>query len=103
MMTKLATLLLVVLLSVVAQAFVPTAFVPRSMVASSTSTTSLGLFGGGKKKPAASGGPKKDQSVFGGKGNRITVREDEDAAMWIEGDDGSRQSAQGAGKKKGGK
>ncbi len=43
-----------------------------------TSTTSLGLFGG-KKAPA-----KGDNAWLEGQGKRITVRDDEDAAMWVD-------------------
>ena len=39
-----------------------------------------GLFGGNKPKPEE----KKPDNVFAGRGARITIREDEDAAMWIE-------------------
>lgn len=42
------------------------------------STTSLGLFGG--KTPPS----KNDNAWLQGRGKRITVREDEDAAMWID-------------------
>lgn len=74
-----------------ASAFAPTAFTSRS-------ETSLAFFGGGAKKTPE---PKKggmDSDVFGGKGKRITVREDEDNAMWIEEDDkGNRKPAQGGG------
>ena len=56
--------------------------------------TALAFFG--KKKPAADAGKDKNFDVFGGKGKRITVREDEDNAMWIEEDDkGKRKPAQG--------
>lgn len=41
-------------------------------------STGLGLFGG--KKPPA----KNDNAWLEGQGKRITVRDDEDAAMWIE-------------------
>lgn len=41
-------------------------------------TTSLGLFGG--KKPPA----KNDNAWLEGRGKRITIRDDEDAAMWID-------------------
>jgi hypothetical protein len=43
----------------------------------------MGLF---DKKPAPKKGPAggKDLDVFGGRGKRITVREDEDNAMWVE-------------------
>jgi hypothetical protein len=50
----------------------------------------LAMFGGGKPKstPSNSKGPSKaggkDLSVFGGKAKKITVREDEDAAMWFD-------------------
>ena len=43
------------------------------------SSTSLAVFGG-KKKPEK----KDDTSFLAGRGARITIREDEDAAMWIE-------------------
>ncbi|GKY98806.1 hypothetical protein MPSEU_000836700 [Mayamaea pseudoterrestris] len=55
-------------------AYAPVAFTPR------TSATSVNLFGG-NKKPAGKG---KTEDFLGGKGAKITVREDEDNAMWIE-------------------
>jgi hypothetical protein len=97
MMNKLVSalvLLLVAALSV--SSFAPVAFAPRA-------STSLDIFGGGKKKPAAGADKKggKEFNVFGGRGSKITVREDEDNDMWVEGDDGSRQSVTGKGKGKG--
>ena len=72
------------------------AFTSQRPVAFRQTTTSLNLFenlfGGGKKKeekPKQIGG--MDADVFGGKGKRITVREDEDNAMWIEDDSGDRK------------
>ena len=48
-----------------------------------------------KPKPKSEPG-KMDAGVFGGKGKRITVREDEDNAMWIEEDkSGKRKSPWG--------
>jgi hypothetical protein len=69
--------ILVVLVSAfaVTSAFAPVAFAPR------TATVSMNLFGG-NKKPAA--GKGKAEDFLGGKGAKITVREDEDAAMWVE-------------------
>lgn len=59
------------------------AFVSRS--ATSGTTLNMGLFDGFQQKPK----PKKeavkqDQSVFAGRGNKVTIREDEDNAMWVE-------------------
>jgi hypothetical protein len=107
MMNKFVSLSLLLLLLLLAVAsvtsFAPThqAFVSKSC----TTATALGMFGfgGGKKKPASDSGDKKkgkDLSVFGGRGSRITVREDEDNAMWIEGEDGGRESVYGKGKGK---
>ena len=61
----------------VTSAFAPVAFAPRT----STAVNIFGAFGGGNKKPAAS---KEKENFLGGKGAKITVREDEDAAMWID-------------------
>ena len=98
MMNKFASLLVVLLVAVSVSSFAPVAFAPRA-------STSLDIFGGGKKKPAAGADKKggKDLNVFGGRGSRITVREDEDNAMWIEGDDGDRESVTGKGNKGKGK
>jgi hypothetical protein len=72
--------LLLVFLSVLAlaKAFVPVAFAPRTSVA-------VDLFGafGGQKKPAEKKGGG-EPGFLEGKGKKITVREDEDNAMWIE-------------------
>lgn len=91
-MKTIAALLL--LLAVSVSSFSP-AFVAR------TSKTETAVFAGGKK-PAGKGG--KDENVFGGRGKKITVREDEDAAMWVEEDDkGKRSPTSGGGKGKKGK
>ena len=70
------------------QAFVPNEIQSRGAsrrVASSVPTTTelyMGLF---DKKPAKKDPKKKaDSSFLDGAGARITIREDEDAAMWIE-------------------
>ena len=73
-------LLFFALVVAMASAFAPVA-IPQS---STTSTTELGMFNfGGKKKPAADPN-QQDANVFAGRGKKITIREDEDAAMWIE-------------------
>jgi hypothetical protein len=95
MMNKLVSLLVVLLVAVSVSSFAPVAFAPRE-------STSLGIFGCGKKKPAAAD-KKGGKDVFGGRGSKITVREDEDNAMWIEGDDGNRESITGKGNKGKGK
>ena len=62
-----------------AQAFSPTCYYSVAKPIDS----SLGLFGG--KKPDKK--PKKgemDKDVFAGRGSRITIREDEDNAMWVD-------------------
>lgn len=98
MMNKLVSAFVVLLVAASVSSFAPAAFAPRA-------STSLDIFGGGKKKPAAGGDKKggKDLNVFGGRGSRITVREDEDNAMWVEGDDGNRESVYGKGNKGKGK
>lgn len=77
------------------------AFAPTNRQAPSTTTLSMGLFDFLQPKPSkpkASEG-KMDAGVFGGKAARITVREDEDNAMWIEEDkNGNRKKATGRGK-----
>jgi hypothetical protein len=73
------TILLVVLLVSTTQAFAP------SSIGQSTSTTTslhMGLFDG-MKKPAKKDANKKED-VFGGRAAKITIRQDEDNAMWIE-------------------
>lgn len=96
MMNKLVSMLVVLLVAVSVSSFAPVAFAPRA-------STSLDIFGGGKKKPAADKKGGKDLNVFGGRGSRITVREDEDNAMWVEGEDGGRESVTGKGNKGKGK
>jgi hypothetical protein len=74
------TILLLVLLVSTTQAFAPS-----SIGQSSTSTTTslhMGLFDGMMKKPAKKEANKED--VFGGRAAKITIRQDEDNAMWIE-------------------
>ena len=61
------------------------------------SSTNLSAYGGKKPK-------KPDQSFLAGRGARITVREDEDAAMWVEEPDDKKKKkggAKGKPKKKG--
>jgi len=70
------TLFALLALVAVTSAFAPV-FTPAKTIDSS-----VNLFGGKKKKPAKSG--EMDKNVFGGRGARITIREDEDNAMWIE-------------------
>jgi len=85
---KIFVVLMAVALSV-ASGFAPIV-APR---AAAVSSSALPMFGGKKKKPAKGG---KEDSFLGGKGEKITVREDEDAAMWIEEDkDGKRKPAAG--------
>lgn len=54
----------------------------------------MGLFDGFKPKPKE---PEKiggmDVSIFGGKGKKVTIREDEDNDMWVEDDKGGRKKA----------
>jgi len=76
------------------------AFAPATRPPAFTATQlQMGLFDfmQPKKKPAAAKSGEMDKDVFGGKGARITIREDEDAAMWIE------EPKDKKGKKKGGK
>ena len=90
-MNSVATLL--VLLAVIA---VSTAFAPQGARVTSSST-SLGMFG---KKPA----PKQDENAWlDGRGKKITVREDEDNAMWVEEPaDKKKKGGKAPPKKKGG-
>ena len=48
-----------------------------------------------KKQPKKDTEGQKDMDMFSGRGKRITIREDEDDAMWIEEDpkSGKRKSA----------
>ncbi|KAL7575580.1 hypothetical protein ACA910_020152 [Epithemia clementina (nom. ined.)] len=98
MKSTIAALLFALWMALSVSAFVPQAtFVNKQC---STTELSMGLFdfAAPKKKPdpkkkAAPG--QKDMNVFAGRGKRITVREDEDNAMWIDEDPktGSRKSA----------
>lgn len=76
------------------------AFCPHHRAATTTTTTavSMGLFDflNPPKKDDSSKKKKgeMDAGVFGGKADRITVREDEDNAMWVDEDDkGNRKGA----------
>jgi len=89
---------LFVLLVVLALSKEALSFTPASRTAFRPATSlQMGLFDGmfGAKKPKPDN--KKDVDVFAGRGARITVREDEDAAMWVE------EPKDKKGKKKGGK
>ena len=89
----------IVAASLLTMAVSVSAFAPQQRTAASTELQ-MGLFDFMAPKPSKpkggkQGGEKKmDSGVFGGKAARITVREDEDKAMWIEEDDkGNRKSA----------
>ena len=65
-------------------------FCPPPTTRPSLTVVSMGLFDflqPKEDKPSSSGG--MDNDVFGGKGDRITIREDEDNAMWV--DDGDKK------------
>lgn len=72
------------------------AFMTPSPTTRATSSLNMGLFDAFMKPKKD---PKKDQPKGGniafleGKGKRITIREDEDNAMWIEDKDGNRKKA----------
>ena len=87
MMKSIATLLLL-LVSVAS-------FTAKQPVATTTALN-MGLFDAFIPKPKPKE-PEKiggmDSSVFGGKGKKVTIREDEDNDMWVEGDDGGRKKA----------
>ena len=86
MKSFIASLFLLVALAISSNAF--------QVLPSQSSSTSLSMFGG--KKPA-----KKDDGpadFLKGRGARITVREEEDAAMWV---DEPKQPAAKKGAKKG--
>jgi hypothetical protein len=83
-MKFLLTLFFAALPAVVVSGFSP-ALTTQRAAATITTSTSLAFFGG--KKPAKKQDPnKQDADVFAGKGKKITVRQDEDNAMWIEED-----------------
>lgn len=70
-------------------------FAPVQQPASTTSLQ-MGLFDGFMPKPKPKE-PEKiggmDAGVFGGRGKKVTIREDEDNDMWIEDDKGGRKKA----------
>jgi hypothetical protein len=83
--------ILVTLLSMMAVVSAFTTVPTRpTFVAVQSSTTSLnGLFDFLQPPKKAAGGDKRgplkqDANVFAGRGKRITIREDEDNAMWVE-------------------
>lgn len=65
-----------VLLVVVSTAFAPVALQKQ------TTAVHMGLFDFTPKKPKQESAGGIDKSVFGGRGQRVTIREDEDNAMW---------------------
>ena len=71
-------------------------FAPVQQPVRTNTELQMGLFDAFKPKPKEEK-PKTiggmDVSVFGGRGKKITVREDEDNAMWVEGQDGERKKA----------
>lgn len=75
-----------VLLAVLAlsQAFAPAIQQAGGAAVTSSTTTQLhmGLFD--KKPPAKKTPPKKEGDFLEGRGAKITIRQDEDNAMWIE-------------------
>jgi hypothetical protein len=93
-------LLLLALVLAVASAFAPIAVVPQQ---TTTSTTQVNLFGGKKKPAAGKPGPKQDIDVFAGRGKKVTIRQDEDNAMWIEEDSKGQRVKPGQAKPKKGK
>lgn len=53
--------------------------------ATSSVVLNMGLFDAFQPKPPVKkGGPKQDANVFAGRAKKITIRQDEDNAMWIE-------------------
>ena len=86
-------LLLLALVLAVASAFAPLTVPPT------TTTTQVGLFGGKKKPAAGKQGPKQDVDVFAGRGKKVTIRQDEDNAMWIEEDSKGTRTKPGQTKK----
>jgi len=72
------TLFAMLAILALSQAFAPAIL----MTPTKTTTTALDLFGGKKKKPE--GGESGGGGFLEGKGARITIREDEDNAMWID-------------------
>lgn len=87
----------VLFLATSASAFAPP--VVNHKVSSTTTTTelSMGLFDAfsPKKKPAPKQEPSGGGGFLEGRGKKITIREDEDNAMWIDEDEatGERKAA----------
>ena len=73
------TLFALLAILALSQAFAPAILMTPTKT---MTTTSLNLFGGKKKKPE--GGESGGGGFLEGKGARITIREDEDNAMWID-------------------
>ena len=80
--------------SLMTMAVAVNAFAPQPAVRSTTELN-MGLFDFLQPKPSQpkpqGGGSKPDADVFGGRGARITIREDEDNAMWVEEDDSGKR------------
>ena len=73
------TLFALLAILALSQAFAPAILMTPTKT--TTTTTSLDLFGGKKKKPE---GGESGGGFLEGKGARITIREDEDNAMWVD-------------------
>jgi len=86
-MTSNQTMFLVLVFCFLAlcQGFVPNEIQSRGAsnraVKTAPTVLYMGLF---DKKPAKKATKKGDSSFLDGRGARITIREDEDAAMWVE-------------------
>jgi hypothetical protein len=77
--------LLFTILTVCQAAFVPVEIQSRGasrVISNSKTELYMGLFD--KKPPAKKAVKKGGSSFLDGRGARITIREDEDSAMWIE-------------------
>jgi hypothetical protein len=59
--------------------------VQRPFLTRASTSLNMGLFDAFLPKPQPKGGPsKKELEMLTGKGKRVTIREDEDNAMWID-------------------
>jgi hypothetical protein len=88
MMNLFLTLVVVVVAAVLmastsTQAFVPSSIRPATSMTTMT-TLHMGLFDGLKKKPADGKKEDKNKDFLAGRSPKITIRQDEDNAMWVD-------------------
>mmetsp|Transcript_12679 Transcript_12679/g.21492 ORF Transcript_12679/g.21492 Transcript_12679/m.21492 type:complete len:92 (-) Transcript_12679:16-291(-) len=89
MKSTVAILLISLIMALSASAFAP-AFVKKSVA---STELNMGLFDAFMPKKPASTSPQEEGDFLDGKGKKVTIRADEDNAMWIEEDDSGKRKS----------